>query len=122
MPNTGYGVYEKPIFSVAIKYRPSEIITGAAFERLIDELDKNNPMVVWGVDGSGENIEWKTEDGQLIDAKMDEHARVLIGYTSNESEVTELFLLDPLYGEITMKKDQFLANWNALNKMAIVVY
>lgn len=122
MPNTGYGVYEKPIYDLAIKYRPAKIITNATINDLITELTNNNPVVVWGVVGKGKDIFWKTPEGQVINAKMDEHARTLIGFTGSSDNPKLLILLDPIYGEIRMKVADFLKNWGVLDKRAVVIY
>jgi uncharacterized protein YvpB len=122
MPNTGYGVYEKPIYDLAVKYRPAKIITGATVSDLITELTNNNPVVVWGVIGKGKDISWKTPEGQVINAKLDEHARTLIGFTGQSDNPQLMILLDPIYGEIRMKVADFLKNWEVLDKRAVVIY
>lgn len=122
MPNTGYGVYEQPIYDLALKYRDSKIINNATINDLIHELINGNPVVVWGVVGRGKSIFWKTPEGKVINAKMDEHARTLIGYTGNSDNPKLIILLDPVYGEIRMKVKDFLANWVILDKRAVVIY
>jgi len=122
MPDTGYGVYEKPIYNLAIKYRAAKIITNATVNDLITELTNNNPVVVWGVVGKGEDISWKTPEGQVINAKLDEHARTLIGFTGQSDNPKLMILLDPIYGEIRLKVADFLKNWGVLDKRAVVIY
>jgi len=122
MPNGGYGVYEQPIYDLAVKYRPAKILTNAAFADLITELGNGNPVVVWGVAGSGKDISWTTPSGTVIHAKLDEHARTLIGYTGVSNDPQLLILLDPIYGEIRMSVKDFLANWGRLDKRAVVIY
>ena len=122
MPNTGYGVYEKPIYDLAMKYRPAKIITGATINDLLTELTNHNPVVVWGVIGSGKDISWKTPEGQVINAKLDEHARILIGFTGQSDNPQLIILLDPIYGEIRLKLADFIKNWGVLDKRAVVIY
>ena len=121
VPNGGYGVYEQPIYNLAVKYRSAKIITNATLDDLITELINGNPIVVWGVIGSGRDISWKTSDGKFIPAKLDEHARTLIGYTGESNNPQLMILLDPIYGEIRMKVNDFLANWEMLDKRAVVI-
>jgi uncharacterized protein YvpB len=122
MPNTGYGVYEQPLYDLASKYRDAKIINNATPNDLIHELINGNPVVVWGVVGAGRNIAWKTPEGKVINAKMDEHARTLIGYTGNSDNPQSIILLDPIYGEIRLSAKNFLANWTILDNRALVVY
>jgi uncharacterized protein YvpB len=122
MPNTGYGVYEQPIYDLAAKYRSTKILTGATVNDLIAELGNGNPVVVWGVAGSGKDISWQTSAGQTIDAKMDEHARTLVGFTGTSDSPKLMILLDPVYGEIRMTVADFLNNWKRLDQRAVVVY
>lgn len=122
MPNTGYGVYDKPIYDLAIKYRPAKIIASGTLDDLVAELSNGNPVVVWGVVGRGKDIFWTTPEGQIVYAKMDEHARTLIGFTGQADKPQSMILLDPIYGEIRMKVADFLRNWAVLDKRAVVVY
>jgi len=122
MPDTGYGVYEKPIYDLASQYRMAKIITNTTLADLITELSNNNPIVVWGVSGLGRSISWKTPSGQTINAKMDEHARTLIGFIGQANNPQSIILLDPIYGEIRLKTADFLKNWEMLDKRAVVVY
>ncbi|MCX6729972.1 MAG: C39 family peptidase, partial [Candidatus Portnoybacteria bacterium] len=53
MPNTGYGVYEQPLYDLALKYRDAKIIKDATLNDLLKELINGSPIVVWGVVGKG---------------------------------------------------------------------
>ena len=121
MPNTGYGVYEQPIDDLALKYRPAKIITSGTLDSLITELGNGNPVVVWGVVGTGRDISWTTSGGKVITAKMDEHARTLIGFTGDSKNPQLMILLDPIFGEIRLTVKDFLANWKMLENKAVVV-
>jgi len=122
MPNTGYGVYEKPIYDLASKYRPAKIISNGTINDLLIELSDNNPIVVWGVVGHGKDISWQTPEGKIISAKLDEHARTLIGFTGQSDNPKLMILLDPIYGEIRLSISDFQKNWEKLDKKAVVVY
>ena len=122
VPNSGYGVYEQPIYNLALKYRPAKIVTATTLAGLIGELVNGNPIVVWGVVGSGRDISWRTAEGKVIAAKFDEHARTLIGYTGESNNPQLMILLDPIYGEIRMKVNDFLTNWAKLDNRAVVIY
>jgi len=123
MPNTGYGVYDQPIYDLAVKYRPAKIITNGTLTDLITELTNHNPIIVWGVVvGRSKDISWKTPEGKTITAQLDEHARLLIGFTGQSDRPELMILLDPLYGEIRLKVADFLKNWELLEKRAVVIY
>jgi len=123
MPNTGYGVYEQPIYDLATKYRSAKIITNAPLTDLIAELTRDNPIIVWGVIvGRSRDISWETPEGKVITAKLDEHARILIGFTGNSDKPELLILLDPIYGEIRLSVKDFLKNWSLLENKAVVIY
>ncbi|MFA6214959.1 MAG: C39 family peptidase [Patescibacteria group bacterium] len=123
MPDTGYGVYQQPIYDLAAKYRQAKIITDGTITDLITELGNNNPIVVWGVVvGRNKDISWKTPAGKIITAQLDEHARTLIGFTGKSDNPELMILLDPLYGEIRLKVADFVKNWELMGKKAVVIY
>lgn len=123
MPNTGYGVYEQPIYDLALKYRAAKIIDNGTLTDLLTELTDGNPVIVWGVVvGRSKDISWKTPEGKTITAQLDEHARTLIGFTGSTEKPELVILLDPLYGEIRLKAADFLKNWELLEKKAVVIY
>lgn len=121
MPKTGYGVYEKPVTSVARQFRGATALENAKLQDLIDALRAGNPAVVWGTVGSGKDISWKTTDGKYIKAIMGEHARVLIGYNGARANPASLILLDPIYGKITWSTKKFLRDWALLDNKAVVI-
>lgn len=122
MPNTGYGVYDKPIYNLAINFRPAKIIKNGDVNILIEMISNNNPVIVWGVAGSGKDISWQTKEGKKINAHYIEHARLLIGFTGSKENPHSLILLDPIYGEIKMTTKNFIKNWEIMDKMAIAIY
>ena len=123
MPNTGYGVYEQPIYDLASQYRSAKIITDGTLKDLIKELGNDNPVIVWGVVvGRSKDISWTTPEGKIITAQLDEHARTLIGFTGDADNPKLLIFLDPLYGEVRMEVADFLKNWELLEKKAVVIY
>ncbi len=123
MPNTGYGVYEQPIYDLASKYRTAKILKNPSVTDLITELTNGNPIVVWGVVvGRSRDISWKTPEGKVIKAKLDEHARTLIGFTGTSDNPQLMILQDPIYGEIRLKVADFMKNWELLEKKAVVIY
>lgn len=122
MPVTGYGVYEKPILDLALKYRKSAILLPATLDTLVYELSRSNPVVVWGSLTEGKDISWKDYEGNFIKAVAGEHARVAIGFKGEISNPTHIVLIDPIYGKMEMTKERFLADWGLLENKGVVVY
>jgi len=121
MPNTGYGVYAKPILEIAKKYRAASMIENAGLNDLINELSNKNPIVVWTVIGPEKDISWKTPEGKKIKAYQIEHAQVVIGFTGSQDNIKKIILLDPVYGEVYWDKQYFLRKWSMLDRQAIVI-
>lgn len=122
IPDTGYGVYEKPLARVASEYREAKIITGARLSEILLEVYKNHPVIVWGTLASGKDISWRTPDGRRIQAIFGEHTRVVIGFTGSIENPEKIILHDPIYGTLRMPKKEFLSNWKLLGNKALVVY
>ncbi len=122
MMQDGYGVYWDPIAKVGLRYRRTEVLRNSSLPELIYHLNQKRAVVVWGYFGRGQRLDWTAPDGGLVRAVNGEHARVLIGYTGTMTNPENLILLDPIYGEIQMTVDQFLANWAELENGAVAVY
>lgn len=122
MPDSGYGVYEEPIASMANQYRTAKALKEAELSEILEEVAKGHPVIVWGHIYSGQDISWKTPEGKPIKAIYGEHARVITGFYGTVSEPEFLILLDPLYGKIIWSAEKFLKNWASLDNRAVVVY
>jgi uncharacterized protein YvpB len=122
MMSTGYGVYWDPIAKVGLHYRRTQALQHADLERVLAEVAKGNPVVVWGYYGNGHRHSWVTPEGRTINAVNGEHARVLMGYTGSSKAPEKLILLDPIYGELHWTVQEFITNWSALESGAVVVY
>ncbi|MDD5110372.1 MAG: C39 family peptidase [Patescibacteria group bacterium] len=120
-PKTGYGVYAKPIAALAQKYRTARNITGATLTELLQEVQAQRPVVVWGTLSSGRDTSWMTPEGKKVKAVVGEHARVVVGFFGTLEEPTRILLQDPIYGTITMTRQKFIQNWGLLGNMAVVV-
>ncbi len=118
---TGYGVYEKPIRDLALNYRNAYIMEKATLSAVLNEVNKGNPVIVWGVLSNRKAIQWSTIDGKKITALPGEHARIIIGFSGDVSKPTNIVLMDPIYGKIRMSKSQFLSNWAKLGNKAVVI-
>lgn len=119
---TGYGVYDKPILDLALKYRPSFVMENAKLEEVLEEVKNGHPVIVWGLLSRRKPIVWKTKDGKVIEAHPGEHARVVTGFYGTTSNPTKIILMDPIYGKIRMSKEQFLSDWKVMKNKTVAVY
>ncbi len=117
---TGYGVYEKPIYELALLYNNAKIMEDPTIEKVLDEVSSGNPVLVWGLLSHRPIKTWKTVDGKTIQAHPGEHVRIVIGYTGTIQNPKTIILMDPIYGKIYMSKKRFISEWNILKNRTIV--
>lgn len=122
MPNSGYGVYERPIASIASQYRETQALSGTSLATILEHVAAGRPVIVWGHIASGKDISWQTPEGKPVKAVFGEHTKVVTGFTGTVSEPKHLILLDPIYGKVIWSADKFLQNWASLDNRAVVVY
>lgn len=122
MPASGYGVYDQPIAELANQYRKAEILNEKTPQGLASELLAGRTVVVWGFFGRGRPLSWSTPGGREIKAVNGEHARTLIGFTGDAEGPRGFYLIDPIFGPLYWSTEQLTRNWNALDRMAVVVY
>ncbi|MFH0805060.1 MAG: Ig-like domain-containing protein, partial [Patescibacteria group bacterium] len=120
-PSTGYGVYWEPIARAATRYRTARSFTGWNITHLTAEIQKGNPVIVWGTAGTGKRIDWKTSQGGTVVAVSGEHTRIVIGYIGPADNPTKIITLDPLSGEKHFTRSSFDWNWGLLNNSGVVV-
>lgn len=122
MPATGYGVYADPIAKLANTWVVAEVMQDQTPEALATHLLKGHPIIVWGFYGRGKPLSWTTPEGKKVKALNGEHARTVIGFTGDVQGPDGFYLIDPIFGPLYWKTDKFLKNWDALERMAVVVY
>ncbi|MFH0987681.1 MAG: Ig-like domain-containing protein [Patescibacteria group bacterium] len=120
---TGYGVYWDPIAAAAKVWRPqSQAFSGWSVSDLTKEIKNGNPIVVWGVIGSGAYQDsWYTKEGKYIKAWRGEHTRTVIGFVGNANSPSKIILNDPYVGQIYWSTSTFLSNWNTFGRSGVVV-
>ncbi|MDO8462760.1 MAG: C39 family peptidase [bacterium] len=122
MGETGYGVHAGPIGRVAGTYRRAEVIEGGTAATLVTALSGGNPVIIWGVNGRGRDLTWRTLSGRIVHAVDGEHTRVVVGYTGSSDAVEGFHVMDPIYGEQYWELDEFLENWEQLGRQGVIVY
>lgn len=118
----GLGVYHEPIFALAEKYAPGELVdlTGTEFIELKKYLNLKLP--IWVITNTTYKplpatsfVRWETPRG-AIDVTYSEHAVVITGYDSRY-----IYFNDPLTGEKNARadRDDFIAAWKQMGSQAI---
>lgn len=125
--SSGFFVYAPPIVKAANSYLANVKsslqgvdISGSSHEDIIKYLNQGIPVVMWvTLDLSPPKItySWFLHDtGKKFDAPVNLHAVVLSGYTDSD-----VYVMDPLQGQITRNKGDFFRSYDALGKHAMIV-
>ena len=118
---TGYGVYWNPIARAARAWRPnSKAYCGMSISRLVTEVYKGNPVVVWGVYGNGYPDGWYSWADRPIYAWKGEHARTVVGFIGGNNP-RKIIINDPYAGKLYWPTSRFLRDWNKFGRCGIVV-
>lgn len=119
---SGYGVYWGPVARVAAIYTGAKEFTGRKLEQLLTELQKGNPVIVWGYSGSGRNVYWKTNEGEQIHAVGGEHTFVVTGFVGRVDNPSRIIVNDSLVGQVYMTRANFEKKWSALGRSGVVIF
>ncbi len=109
-PNGGYGVYGLPVLRAVEGFgRTGVYATGtditASF--LAQEIDNNNPVLIWGYTSLKEPVyTWTTREGVVVTAVRGEHVRVVTGFKGTVDKPIGFYVHDSFYG----RKDEY---WTA---------
>jgi uncharacterized protein YvpB len=109
------------LFVLLKKYIPTGInLTGGTFEDLEQKISDGIPVVVWTtvtftVPTEKQWVVWDTPSGP-VKVTFQEHTVLLVGYDEKH-----VYVNDPLGGKksFKIKKQQFIASWEALGKQAL---
>ncbi|MBU0707140.1 Ig-like domain-containing protein [Patescibacteria group bacterium] len=118
---TGYGVYWDPIARAAGQWRPSEAFTGWTITQLTREIALGNPVVTWGIYGSGYEDSWTTPEGKYIYAWKGEHARTVIGFVGSVDNPSKIIINDPFAGQLYWTRERFESDWGVFGNAGVVV-
>ncbi len=117
-----FGVYEKPIKTLANKFKKgAKSEKGISIDKVKNILKSENPLIVWTrIEETLTKIEyvdsWKSEeDGKTIQWPKGEHAVVLYGYDKDY-----YYISNPYNGEkYPIKKEIFEHNFKALGSRIV---
>lgn len=119
---SGYGVYWRPIEKAASMFRHAYYFEGIELGDMLEEVSDGNPVIMWG----GKNndyrpVFWNTVFGRQIFALIGEHARVVRGFIGHIDNPSHIITNDPIDGERTFTKNEFIENWKYFNNSGVVV-
>lgn len=124
-----YGIYYKPILKAIESYLPDRSIdlSGKNFEDLLTYIDNGQPVMVWATISDAKGVLfpvinttiWYFEDGTKFQWKGNEHALVLVGYTSDRKTV----ILNDSWNGKQMRYDYetFKNRWIGMGKQAVAI-
>ncbi|HET6850664.1 MAG TPA: C39 family peptidase [Gaiellales bacterium] len=112
----GYGVYDKPLLTLARRYdHGAENLTGGTVAAIVAALRAGRPIVAWIQLGPSAPWTWTSPTGRLIQANHAEHAVTLTGWSNGI-----ISYHDPWTGTAaTFPTATFSALWRTLGKRAI---
>lgn len=121
----GFGVFNKPVESLANSYMPGRIVnlSGQSFDSVLDYVSSGRP--VWVINTSWFSYvpskywqTWYTPQG-VVRITMKEHSVLVTGYDSKY-----VYFNDPLDGKKNKKwlKKHFIDGWTQYGKQAISYY
>lgn len=123
---SSYGCYANVIVKaaekiIAEKNYPLKVsdLTGTPLDSLLNQIDQNRPVIVWGTQDCQEghfSVTWNVDGKELV-WFTPEHCMVLVGY--DESSV---WVADPIYGKvISYDKDTFESSYRSLFQQAVLL-
>lgn len=121
---TGYGVHWQPVAKAASNWRDSEAFSGWTLKQLLQEIEKGNPVVFWGVLPTGKLTDcswWYAKEGKRVKAFYETHVRTIVGFIGDIESPSKIIINDPLSGRLYWDTQDFLANWQVFNNSGVVV-
>lgn len=118
----GYGVYWDPIAKVGLRHKRTEVLRNSTAAVVAGHLLAGRPVIVWGYYGRYQAFNWRTADGENIQAVNGEHTRVVTGFRGTADAPTHFSLIDPIDGKLTWTVEKFMENWTSLGRHGVVVY
>lgn len=123
---TGWGVYGPPIAAAAQSFgRNATYINGISASQVADAIHNNNPVVLWGFNGSSIKPDsWNTTSG-VVSAPRNEHTRTVYGVAGSAANPIGFYIHDPFNGDFywTTAQMQFNMSFGGTQaSQGVVVY
>jgi uncharacterized protein YvpB len=119
---TDYGTYWDAIEKGVRDFRPYRIFKDWSLGELIAEVQRGNPVMVWGQNGWSDphEISWTAADGTYIYAVNGMHSYVVRGFRGSADNPTHILVNDPWRGVYSLPTDEFIRRWNYFRVAMIV--
>ncbi len=116
----GYGVHWGPIYDFISKYRSVELKRNWNVVDLVKEVQKGNPVIIWGHNQLSSSGVFKLRSGATGYNGM--HSLVVKGFVGSVENPTSIIVNDPWRGPRTMSVSSFKSLWAYIGNTALVVY
>lgn len=111
----GFGVYQKPIRTLAARYGVRLTDLTRQRERVLAQLGRGRPVIAWIGLSEGPYRSWRSPTGRRVTVNFGEHVVVLTRLRGDR-----ITLNDPLSGtRLVWTRAQFLAKWRLLGRRAL---
>jgi len=122
----GWGVYSGPVAEAARSFgRGAEAISGVSAERVAAAIHAGQPVVLWGISGSGRVADsWNTATSGVVNVPRNAHVRTVYGVDGTADNPVGFYIHDPIGSvrSIYMSAGQLRANSAGNGGHAVVVY
>jgi uncharacterized protein YvpB len=119
---TDYGTYWDAIEKGVRQFRPYRIFKDWSLSDLIGEVQRGNPVMVWGQNGWSDphDISWTATDGTHVYAVNGMHSYIVRGFRGSADNPTHILVNDPWRGVYSLPTNEFMRRWNYF-RVAMVV-
>lgn len=120
----GYGTHWDPVANAMKKYRNVEIVRSWNIPDMLKKVEEGNPVMVWWVNGvwPAKDVSWNLPDGQKVYTVNGMHVEVVVGWTGDRNNPTNVITNDPWRGRRYYTAAQFNNLWKWFSNTGVVVY
>lgn len=120
----GYGVHWDPVATAMKKYRNVEVIRSWNIPDMLKKVEEGNPVMVWWVNGvwPAKDVSWNLPNGQKVYTVNGMHVEVVVGWTGDRNNPTNILTNDPWRGRRYYTPAQFNNLWKWFSNTGVVVY
>ena len=120
----GYGVHWDPVANAIKKYRNVEVVRSWNIPDMLKKVEEGNPVMVWWVNGvwPAKDVSWNLPDGGKVYTVNGTHVEVVVGWTGDRNNPTNVITNDPWRGRRSYTPAQFNNLWKWFSNTGVIVY
>lgn len=120
----GYGTHWDPVANAMRKYRNVEVKRDWNIPEMLTKVEEGNPVMVWWVNGvwPAKDVSWNLPDGGKVYTVNGTHVEVVVGWTGDRNNPTNILTNDPWRGRRYYTPAQFNNLWKWHSNTGVVVY